>query len=196
MDDDVWRLDLREQLSDGQRIRRSADRRRRAEWDHKRFASGFGGAHGGRIHGRRPFGAAWDVANVSAEQTIQQGIAGWHSGRRSVRDQDAPHAEMCRHRGGRPGVVRLNASAGNQRIRTQLLCLRGHELKLADLVSPESKWDRIVALGEQSGSRVQHRAQAAQFVDGRSAGPERQSRKRLETSEYRTAVKTGSSQNR
>ena len=84
-----------------------------------------------------PIVSCRDVANLGAQQLVQQRIGGGRRRRDSVRHQNAAQTELGGHRGGRACVIGLHAPARDQRVRAFGARARCHELQLASLLPPK-----------------------------------------------------------
>ena len=109
----------------------------------------------GLVHGGRAGLARRDVADLGAEQPIEQRVRRRPGRRRPVGHEHAPQPHPRRHRRRRPRVIRLDAAGRDQRVGPFGQRLRRHELELADLVAAEPERNRVVALDEQRAAAAQ-----------------------------------------
>ena len=176
-------MDLREQLTHRLRVRRGAERRRCAERNHEGTPTlARSSAAAASIAAVRS-ASRGNVANLGAQQLVQQRVGRRTCRRCPVRHQNAAHAEPRGNGGRRAGVIRLHAAARDQRVGPLGARARRNELQLADLVAAESKRNRIVALRQERRRAAQGGAQPRQLVDGSGTAPEGDARQRFETRE-------------
>ena len=106
---------------------------------------------GNPFHRRRAILAARDVANIGAEQAIEQRVRRRLPRRRAVGDEDAAETHPRGDARGGARMIRLDAAGRDQRVGAVEDRLRRHQPQLAHLVAAESERNGIVALDEQAG---------------------------------------------
>ena len=128
--------------------------------------------------------AGRDVADLGAEQPIEQRVGGRRSAARplttSTQRKPSLAAAAAVTRAWfdcTPPLVISVSALSRQRIRR-------HEPHLAHLVPAEREPDRIVALDEQARPAAERAAQARELLDGRGRGRERHRRQRGERAEH------------
>ena len=129
------------------------------------------------FHRRRAILAAIDVANVGAEQAIEQRVRRRLRRRRAVGDEDAAEPHPRRHARGGARMIRLDAAGRDQRVGALGDRLRRDEPQLADLVPAEAERNGIVALDEEPAILRLRAALASsreQLLDRRRRERERQ----------------------
>ena len=125
------------------------------------------------VHRGRPLLARRDVADLGAEQKVEERVGRRPRRRGPVGDEHRAHPGHRRGGGCHPRVVRLHASARDQRVGARLDRLRQQEPHLADFVAAEGERQRVVALDEEAAAIADRGGEPRHLLDRARGRPER-----------------------